>query len=61
MIKTAKAFDFRLSEFIILTKTGPLSSTIYEDQLNKYVIEQITIKRIDQEVLEKEFPRYLIS
>ena len=43
IIQIARAYKFRLSEFQIITRNGPLGEQIYKDAVNQYVIKQITI------------------
>ncbi len=38
----------RVSEFIIVTKKGPLEEQIYYDAVSAYTIKHLTINRIDE-------------
>jgi hypothetical protein len=57
----ANAFKLKLSEFYIKTRQGPLDESIYDEPIKDYKIEQLHINRVNQEEMEKEFPRYLIG
>ena len=43
IIQIAKAYRFRLSEFQIITRNGPLSDHIYSHPVSQYVIKNVTI------------------
>ena len=61
IIQIARAFKFRLSEFQIITRNGPLGEQIYSDTVSQYVIKNITIQRVDEKTFNQENPRRIIA
>lgn len=61
IIQSGKAFGMRSSEFRIVTSSGPIEISIYNDPISQYQIKNIQIKRCDEKVLDKENPRRLIA
>ena len=49
------------SEFRIDTSSGPIEVSIYNDPISQYQIKNLKIKRLDDQVLDKENPRRLIA
>ena len=61
IIQIARAFRFRLSEFQIITRNGPLGEQIYSDTVSQYVIKNITIQRVEDKSFNQENPRRIIG
>lgn len=61
MRQSSIKLNLKMSEFVIVTTKGPLSEDYYEHILSKYEMKEITLQRIPQETLEKEFPSYVFG
>lgn len=61
ILQSAKAFGLKPSEFHLKANKGPVDERIYNELVKKYVLEQINIERISEEILDESNPRRLIS
>ena len=61
IIKVAKAFGLRTSEFLIKTTNGTVGYDIYDHKINQYDIKKLPVIRVPQEILDAENPRRAIG
>ena len=61
VVQISRTFGLRISEFEIVTNSGPLAQSIYYDAVSAYVIKKLQIKRVDEQKLNQENPRRVIG
>jgi len=61
ILQISKKFGLRVSEFVIMTKNGPLSERVYNEQVARYEISSLNIQRKDIKEMNEQNPRRVIS
>jgi len=61
IIQIGKAYNFRLTEFEIMTKNGPLRESIYSHFIEGFDIHSLNIRRKEEKKHNTENPRRVIA